>query len=1337
MSKSVTDSNPLLLGLEPDNKSSNQERVIKTSTTSTGNPLLRGLSPDKKKDVPSDSGNGSNASQSPSQLPSTSNVQSQSGSQIPTQPTIEQPDDGVYQRWHDQKVTSDDVKRMAQTDFGKKQGLDHLTESGYSTYAQIHNHGSVKDLSDKVHAITDNFQDLLYQAPNSASISAFDNAIDMANKAKRYDLVGRVNSGDVDAINQFKNQTVNTLQGKLAAVQSQARQQDQTRTAAPVIADPAIRQQVEDSRNQQATELKQNIAKVKGTLDPWIDHNLVKQALAKPGGVYNSDNVIEIGRQKRKMDAVNDVQFGRQERMHDPEAITERNYLDNQEGLRAVIASTSMSYAGDYKNYLQTGDSGAKVALDDRGNQVNRLLKEAQDLDYKYLPVQAYKVGREIQDKVASNNKAFNVWISEGDVDEAVSQLDKEAPGYAQKNKVAIDLIKKRERMGDASAWIDPIGAGSVLAPKYLARQGFIGGIETGIQSGLQGVAHGIEDVIGMRGEDDRTADEFKEQFSPKEAGTASVGRMRSNIVVGKDGDYFRESPNEDYNKYFNFNSAVNSAGQFAGNIAIYSALTEGLGESIGAAGNAVGKVGNAIGKEVNAQVAASVGMDGVQASKLVKPFSVTQRAKETAGLVSSTYAMNYDANLNQAEKEIPGTSAYSDFKRGLMANLLTVTQAATMRILPPNALLRDSFIKGITKDAVKFLSDTEEFTPGALAKGLTKKMTTDWLEKNVAPRLLNYGKQVAQTAGKANAEMVLMNHSNAIINSMFDETGETKKSNVWAEDLNTIKDVTLGTMVMSLPHILPEGMKQLPRDALYDAVLNKDENIERIRGMMEDGSMDREKGNGIIKLINTGNKHLDAAFFGRNEDGTPFSTNQTKRAVADLTSRDILEEHIKANPNDKAAKEALNGVNNRLGDLAKESPYEPLANSETLKAIGVKTPDEIDPTKEYKFDLKNEPVGFDKKQVEPIKNEDGETSGYTVTASGADVLAHLPNSEINETQESETPENQGENAHIAQGQVAPDQKAKEAEDLARQNPLKISSDVKTALENGVKNAFASLDENGKPIVEETDFDKDDASVELDRLENLAKKGKLTSKEFQKSYFGQRTDSTTLQGAFKLIESDPVKFISDLRSAFEGKNEKSNNNETQQEGKPSNGEGRGIQEEPQNPLEVGRQDQEPKEQAQGNAPEEVLNEQGVPRETEKEPAEAESAGPSFEEDAQEMKENHQDAIRMIERRADKITSYDLDHPEQVKEDVLKNIAAKEKSADPLTDSEQKIADARRADIDDIKVNDQEKRFRTRLSDSEVEKSDNLRKRVKLIDKFGIDDVVKKLIDNGKIEKICG
>jgi len=97
---------------------------------------------------------------------------------------------------------------------------------------------------------------------------------------------------------------------------------------------------------------------------------------------------------------------------------------------------------------------------------------------------------------------------------------------------------------------------------------------------------------------------------------------------------------------------------------------------------------------------------------------------------------------------------------------------------------------------------------------------------------------------------------------------------------------------------------------------------------------------------------------------------------------------------------------------------------------------------------------------------------------------------------------------------------------------LKISSDTKTALDNKKTKQELTVDENGNTIVNEVEISKEDANLELDRLSLLAEKGRLTVDEFQKSYFGQSTDTNTLSEAKKQIESNPVEFINSIKKGF-------------------------------------------------------------------------------------------------------------------------------------------------------------------------------------------------------------
>jgi hypothetical protein len=94
-----------------------------------------------------------------------------------------------------------------------------------------------------------------------------------------------------------------------------------------------------------------------------------------------------------------------------------------------------------------------------------------------------------------------------------------------------------------------------------------------------------------------------------------------------------------------------------------------------------------------------------------------------------------------------------------------------------------------------------------------------------------------------------------------------------------------------------------------------------------------------------------------------------------------------------------------------------------------------------------------------------------------------------------------------------------------------ISANVKTALENGRKKQVLIPGESGTTVGEE-DFDRGDAEAELDRLEVLAERGKLSPREFQQSYFGQTAATNELVQAQEAIKTDPVEFIKKLKQSF-------------------------------------------------------------------------------------------------------------------------------------------------------------------------------------------------------------
>ena len=141
-----------------------------------------------------------------------------------------------------------------------------------------------------------------------------------------------------------------------------------------------------------------------------------------------------------------------------------------------------------------------------------------------------------------------------------------------------------------------------------------------------------------------------------------------------------------------------------------------------------------------------------------------TETGKTIAGNIIGNYVTQFDNNLKIADGLIKDNSGEGDTKKSIVANLLTLGQAAAFTVLPVNKYLRDNFSTGVAKDALQYITDLGE-------NGLQKSDLENFITDKVIPRL--------KPLVKLNAEMVALNYSNAIISNMFDETGATKNNDV------------------------------------------------------------------------------------------------------------------------------------------------------------------------------------------------------------------------------------------------------------------------------------------------------------------------------------------------------------------------------------------------------------------------------------------------------------------------------------------------------------------------------------------------------------------------------
>lgn len=767
-------------------------------------------------------------------------------------------------------------------------------------------------------------------------------------------LLHGVQSGDPSQVNRFRNKIGANIDAQINVLTKSIQDMRPGRYAG---ADVITKQQ---SIQKQISDLQDKKTSINSTIDNYIDLALVGKAQDKNGGLLYKDDIIGIGRDKTKSATAGiyknayftpdgkessykgflDYASGKVKRSdenivthQDPTAQTYQNFMDYTNGLGSILKASGMDYKDYTDKYSKTNDPKFKDLADKAKSQYNTATDKLKDAPNEFLPVQVDYVARVMGDEISDMHPVMNVFITDSDRKEAVDRLDKKYPGFSDKYSNAIKFI-------DDNGGIE----------SQIPHQGFIGALNRGGVEAEKSLVNSAQDLAGGT-ESDRNDENIKDQFNSYLSGTSKSGESPTKIQVDNDGLVFKEAKNENYNK-FDLNNVLNTSGRFIGGIVPYAATAELGGDFVG-------------------------GLAGAEDVTT----GATQTAKTITGNVASGYLNQYDGNLKIADQLISDKSGEGDVKKQTVANLLTLGQAAAFSILPVNQYIRGNFSSSVAKDALEYLS---EIGPD----GITKSDVQKFLSEKVIPRIKPFA--------KINAEMLALNHGNALIESMFDETGATKNKNLAEEDINTLKDATIGTLFLEgiggTYRRLSEKLPMTTRDALFDVANNPDENVARINQMVTDGKMDQKKATGLIKIINTSKEILPEVLGQKNEKGLPFSTKQYKEMLADKIRKSISDNYIKEGVSKDDFEKASTNADSDIKDNISTVTQDPIHEHPLLKELGIKSPNDIDVTKDYEVSKVHVP--------ESLKDKTTDIEGTeNVKINGADLLRELPNLEIPDTQ--------------------------------------------------------------------------------------------------------------------------------------------------------------------------------------------------------------------------------------------------------------------------------------------------------------------------------------------------
>ena len=347
------------------------------------------------------------------------------------------------------------------------------------------------------------------------------------------------------------------------------------------------------------------------------------------------------------------------------------------------------------------------------------------------------------------------------------------------------------------------------------------------------------------------------------------------------------------------------------------------------------------------------------------------------------------------------------------------------------------------------------------------------------------------------------------------------KEGSMWDNAEDVLKDSALLTLLMQgAPHLVGRGLKVFQsKDQLKTLEVNGAKMTALAKQLNDSKITDTEKAV-ITSEINKLNSESSKIMEGTIMDVSNMPEELHKEIIAlNAEAGKIREQSQDVYDNGKSSKKE--GLLKILKDK-----YDAVNEKRLAILKGQTTIIDVLPLKEQDR-LKKQALAELTKELNPDGKKDITIDDAQITERAESIYLKDKDAKSQET----TPEAK----EPALEEVTPEDKKPEegVEDTkTNKSALIVSANTKTALDNKKPKSELGVNENGEEAFVDTEFTKEDAEIELDKLEILAEKGKLTIEEFQKSYFGQNTDMATWTDVKNQIETNPIQFISDLINNF-------------------------------------------------------------------------------------------------------------------------------------------------------------------------------------------------------------
>jgi hypothetical protein len=477
----------------------------------------------------------------------------------PTLSGLESPDQAA-RAFDERNITPEGVAVLANTDAGKKMGLNNLSPDAKEVFAQAHNGKKKSDLVNGVTGIIDNFY------PQTA---------DPKLNQKRFEIKQSVLSGNQDAIVGLKNNIVQSLQKQIDGIMAAA-PLESTGPSMGVGAPASMAHTPSPEQQQKIDQLKAQQQRVSQSIDEFGKQALVSSKDMEAWLKLDADHPnIQTSIAAEKLGKMVADKYG-------AERTTPNQEHDRMEtGFRLIMQDLQLDVNDLLAKGIPTKNPALLKQAQDKINTLSRYRDMYNKLDTEQFPdVGLDRTARFLGDIMAEKHPEKLIRTG-ADVKEAADIAEQRNPGFKSKYGKFVETAADKQDQGTfiprGGAWYNELAGG-------LMNESAKSALELLKWKGRVGT---LSDV-------DQT--DLSRESSPGMRGTTQSGTEPTKITYDQEGKAYREMPNENYstlpwNNFFRFaGSSLPGLAEFIASEGVGKTATTAL--TLGRAGKATTEFG-------------------------------------------------------------------------------------------------------------------------------------------------------------------------------------------------------------------------------------------------------------------------------------------------------------------------------------------------------------------------------------------------------------------------------------------------------------------------------------------------------------------------------------------------------------------------------------------------------------------------------------------------------------------------------------------------------------------------------------------------------------------------